>query len=263
MLGDPFQLPPVEKGACFADFANFNKETIFTHSHLDICFRAEAKNLIELAATIKQRTNQEVLSFLSKKSSNIFYDPLKDESPQNIKEKCLDFYLEQLPKNLPDKEQDYLELFNQIKILIPLRRGAAGLEEVNSYVNHHLKKYIKTKNSYIFPIILKNNSRDFNLFNGEIGVFIYLNPSNSYTTVHNYALFQKEASEVVKVPQSLLPDFELAYCLSVHKSQGSEFKKVMIALPPGSELFGKEVFYTAVTRAKRDLHLLSNETRLK
>lgn len=51
------------------------------------------------------------------------------------------------------------------------------------------------------------------------------------------------------------PPYELAYCLSVHKSQGSEFDRVILLLPEGSELFGREMFYTAVTRAKRQIEI--------
>ena len=57
----------------------------------------------------------------------------------------------------------------------------------------------------------------------------------------------------------LLPRYELAYCLSVHKSQGSEFDHVILALPEGSELFGREVLYTAVTRARKSLEVYGSD----
>jgi exodeoxyribonuclease V alpha subunit len=62
-----------------------------------------------------------------------------------------------------------------------------------------------------------------------------------------------------KIPASALPPYELGYVLSVHKSQGSEFDHVVVALPPGSEAFGREVLYTAVTRAKLSVVLCGDD----
>ncbi len=66
-----------------------------------------------------------------------------------------------------------------------------------------------------------------------------------------------------KIPAVLLPPFEYAYCLSVHKSQGSEFDHVLLLMPEGAEVFGREVLYTAVTRAKKKLEVWSTETVLQ
>ena len=59
-----------------------------------------------------------------------------------------------------------------------------------------------------------------------------------------------------------LPPFEWGYCLSVHKSQGSEYDKVIALVPPGSERFGREVLYTAVTRAKKEIFLVGDKSIL-
>jgi exodeoxyribonuclease V alpha subunit len=61
-----------------------------------------------------------------------------------------------------------------------------------------------------------------------------------------------------KIPASLLPSYEYAYVLSVHKSQGSEYEKVFLLVPSGSEVFGREVLYTAVTRARKEIEIAGN-----
>lgn len=61
----------------------------------------------------------------------------------------------------------------------------------------------------------------------------------------------------------MLPKYTLAYCLSVHKSQGSEFDKVVLVLPEGSETFGKEVLYTAITRAKKSIEIFGSDEVLE
>ena len=55
----------------------------------------------------------------------------------------------------------------------------------------------------------------------------------------------------------------MAYCLSVHKSQGSEFDKVVLVLPEGSELFGRKMLYTAITRARKSIEIWGNDLILQ
>jgi exodeoxyribonuclease V alpha subunit len=90
------------------------------------------------------------------------------------------------------------------------------------------------------PIILKRTNYDVGLYNGETGLLM-----------HDHALFSGDR----KIPLGKLPEYEYAYALSVHKSQGSEFDHVTILVPKGSEVFGREVLYTAVTRARHSICL--------
>ena len=84
-------------------------------------------------------------------------------------------------------------------------------------------------------MITRNDSR-LGLANGETGML-----------KGEWAHFAgKEA-----IARAALPSFEYAYALSVHKSQGSEYERVLFFLPPGSEVFGREVLYTGVTRGKK------------
>lgn len=59
------------------------------------------------------------------------------------------------------------------------------------------------------------------------------------------------------------PPFEVAFCLSIHKAQGSEFEEVLALFPEGSENFGKEALYTAVTRAKKRIEIVAEEQVLQ
>ena len=90
------------------------------------------------------------------------------------------------------------------------------------------------------PIIITRTNYDIGLYNGETGVLM-----------KDHALFPNNR----KIPIEKLPEYEYAYALSVHKSQGSEFDHVVILVPKGSEVFGREVLYTAVTRARHSVTL--------
>jgi exodeoxyribonuclease V alpha subunit len=104
--------------------------------------------------------------------------------------------------------------------------------------------------------MIATNDLKLNLYNGEVGVLVRTLSRNrdDYPLMEgDFALFSDR-----KIPALLLPRFEYAYCLSVHKSQGSEFDHVLVLLPDGSEKFGKEMLYTAATRARKKLEVWGN-----
>ncbi len=119
-------------------------------------------------------------------------------------------------------------------ILTPLRRGLYGAQYLNQLVHQ------KDEGA---PIMITANDTKIDLYNGDVG------------TLHgDEAHFGQR-----RVPRYLLPPYTYAYVLSVHKSQGSEYEDVIVLLPEGSERFGKEMLYTAVTRAKKRVTLYAAE----
>jgi len=144
-------------------------------------------------------------------------------------------------KPLPDvKTLLRLIIESKMHVLTPLRKGPYGVEQLNQQLfREHRKKGDKN-----IPIMIMVNDPYSQLFNGDVGMLV---------PEEKCAYFPGGR----KIPEYLLPRYEFAYVLSVHKSQGSEYEKVMILLPPGSEAFGREMLYTALTRAKRGLAIYS------
>ncbi len=124
-------------------------------------------------------------------------------------------------ENLPKKPKE-------VTLLTPLRKGPYGVDQLNALYHGENRGKV--------PIIITENRGGF--VNGEVGY-----------------IEGEETSFGVK-PQ-LLPNYEYAYALSVHKSQGSEYDEVWLLLPPGSERFGREVLYTAITRAKKKVRIFA------
>ena len=87
-------------------------------------------------------------------------------------------------------------------------------------------------------------------------------PSKHRPLFDDVVFFEKEG-EVRSVSLAMISFYEFAYCLSVHKSQGSEFKSVLLAVPEGSENFGKELLYTGATRSKEKLHVVAKKEILE
>jgi len=103
------------------------------------------------------------------------------------------------------------------------------------------------------PIIIQVNDTNTKLYNGDIGVCTAINPDR----------ITKLDGEDEDILVSRLPRYELAYALTIHKSQGSEFDNVLVILhPEDSLLHTRELLYTAVTRAKKSITILATEEQL-
>jgi exodeoxyribonuclease V alpha subunit len=137
-------------------------------------------------------------------------------------------------------------------ILSPLREGPFGVNSLNERIYNRLCHRLRPHQQLAVPILITRTDYEAELYNGEVGVL--------YRTLEKplYAEFGER-----KIPASALPPYEPGYVLSVHKSQGSEFDDVVVALPPGSEAFGREVLYTAVTRAKHSVVICSDPETLQ
>ena len=122
-------------------------------------------------------------------------------------------------------------------ILTPLREGPWGVRAVNEIIFSSIK--MPEDQIWSVPIIVTKTDYEIELYNGEVGTLWRTNVKPLYAEFDGR-----------RVSASQLPSYELAFALSVHKSQGSEFDHVVVLVPPGSENFGREMLYTAVTRAR-------------
>jgi exodeoxyribonuclease V alpha subunit len=271
LLGDPYQLPSVEAGSVFYDLIRIQSisHSQIPCSHLKICLRAEVKSIIEFAQIVKEGKADEAIQILQQQSQlGICYEPIpiqKKEIHSFLLNQFKPLFPSYVPKEMPFHE--LLKLFNQVRLLSPMRNGLLGVDFVNELLWQHFNAISETEGWIAFPIMIVINDYRQDLFNGETGVLMRKLPlksmGSSSLSIQDYALFPcREGKEesIRKIPAILLPKYEYAYCLSVHKSQGSEFDQVILIMPEGSEVFGREVFYTAITRAKKQLRIYGSES---
>ena len=121
-------------------------------------------------------------------------------------------------------------------LLTPFRKGPFG--------SLHLNELIQPNKGSNIPIMITKNDSVTNLTNGDIG---YL---------HNEVATFPEKN--LTLPKFMLPPYEKAFALSIHKSQGSEFAHVSIILPVEAKTFPKELLFTAVTRAKKSIYIFGS-----
>jgi len=152
-----------------------------------------------------------------------------------------------------------LEKFNNFKILCAFNKGPFGIHAVN-----HLTEQVLTRNGFISadhrsqhpwyrgrPVIITRNDYRLGLYNGDIGITLP-DPKDNDGTL--YVFFSGSHGEIKRFILHQLPEHETVYAMTVHKSQGSEFAKILLILPDKDvAVLTRELIYTAVTRAKEQV----------
>lgn len=274
MLGDRYQLPPVEAGSLFSDLVSFLEGSQRSHvvKELKTCLRAELSSIVELAANINSGNESEVQALFKNADPRrgVGFVPFeKTESTKEQQQRLLKYGSHKFPcvKSL-ENPLEVLKDFARFRILTPLRKGPFGVEMLNTLFLQMAIKQARLEQVAFFvaPIMIIQNDHRQELFNGEVGLLI--RPLSTLTrnfeglisSTGSYALFAAsglKGAGIRKISAVKLPKYEYAYCLSVHKSQGSEFDHVVMVLPEGSEHFGREVLYTGITRARKALEIWS------
>ncbi len=270
LLGDPAQLPPVESGAVFKDIVQVlkgGKDPAYHPIELKQCLRAELKEIAEFASTIQRGKASEIYPFF--KASISFQDIREGFTSTKEFHRALLRHAKEFMDKPFDAEapETMFEAFYQFRILTPLRQGPFGVDFLNDLFKNYFEKKNRSGSYFAAPITIKKNDSQFELFNGETGILMTQKRDKQALSIPfqqgDYALFSDGNGGFRKIPAVLLPPFDYAYCLSVHKSQGSEFDHVLFLLPEGADYFGREVLYTAVTRAKKKLEIWSHKEILE
>jgi exodeoxyribonuclease V alpha subunit len=242
LVGDHEQLPPVETGTVFGElcqFAKVHKEQNYVH--LDECMRTEQQGILELARCVKE--GEGVLDALTK----VVHKGLEEDWEE---------WYSHFPK--PERgEPDVEKLFREMKefrILSCLRDGPWGVKAINEKLKKEFAENWAEGEVWPIPIIVTRTSYRLELYNGEMGILLKRDFC-SHLGENDTAVFMGANGEFRKIAASLLSSFEYGYCLSIHKSQGSEFEKVVFIVPKGAEVFGREILYTGITRSRSYLEI--------
>jgi exodeoxyribonuclease V alpha subunit len=156
-----------------------------------------------------------------------------------------------------------LALFNEFRILTATRVGECGAEQLNRLTERALAEagIIQPGDRFYAgrPVLIRRNDYNLRLFNGDIGIILPDPESQGALR----AFFAADDGGLRALSPARLPEHETAFAMTVHKSQGSEFKKVLVILPPRDvPVLSRELLYTAVTRAREHVELWWNEVAL-
>lgn len=157
---------------------------------------------------------------------------------------------------------ELLDELSRFKVLCALRRGPAGVESLNPWIERRLEcsgrigAPITRRGAWYAgrPLLILRNDYRLRLFNGDLGICL---PHPAHPGEGFAVFFRDPAGGIRQVPPFLLPDHETVWAMTVHKSQGSEFEEILLILPEDdSPVLSRELLYTALTRARRRLALL-------
>ncbi len=257
LIGDKDQLPPIEAGSIFADLIEI---PTLPSTQLTQSLRSDRTEILSLARFVQEGKADAAIELLSSKTAVEWIDLNKQENPINSYSYLWNRYKDCFPSHFlhkPTPEQ-LLDQLGSFSILSCMRHGALGVESINAYFLCQTLSQAQTGTFWTAPIIITKNDPDLGLFNGDLGVIVRkITPDFSTKTLseHDIALFRDRRGGYRQIAALALNAFEYNYALSVHKSQGSEYDQVLILMPKGSDCFGKEVIYTALTRARHKVAL--------
>ena len=163
---------------------------------------------------------------------------------------------------LADDISEALRLFQQQRILCAIREGRGGLYESNQQAEAWLKKQqlLQPDNGFYEnrPILITRNNQQLNLINGDIGIVRTINGQKK-------VWFDAGNGQVRGVSIHYIQNAETVFAMTIHKSQGSEYNRVLVRLTDNIHLplLTRELLYTAVTRAKQQAIILSSQDILK
>ncbi len=257
MVGDKNQLPSVNEGNVYSSLLGIQKINSDNVEDLKENFRSN-KEINLLSKAIYKEDSTLICKYINN-NKNI---QLKEIEKINLKKDLIE-YTNNLYRKIPtfnlkllkeSKIETILETLLENIILSSKNFGKFGTKTLNEIIKTYLKK---TYGSFIGQIIMITKTDYKNkLFNGERGVIF--NENSKF-----YALFQRKDEKYKKINLDLLTNYEFSFATTIHKSQGSEYKHIKVILE-NNPFLTKELMYTAITRAKDSLEIISNkETIIK
>lgn len=219
-----------------------------------------------LASCVNKGNASETLQVLKSNSPDLQWYPEFQES--QLLQQVLPHYAA-LQQALDNEEiETAFKYLSQLQILTAQRKGRWGLEHLNILVKRALLRQSVIKSDDEFysgrPIMITSNDYQNRLFNGDIGLVVrHVAASNEIGRDVLKVWFQDHNQGLRSLLPAQLPAHETMYAITTHKSQGSEFNRVIFCLPEGqisrgSELLNRELLYTGITRAKKEFLLFAD-----
>lgn len=249
-IGDHHQLPSVAPGKVLKDLMETKIKTI----ELNEIFRqVEDSGIVQLAHQIIQNQIADMSVFEPYKDINFFACP-NYEIVKNV-------------RTIVSKAIAEGYDSNDVQVLAPMYQGVAGIDALNDALQEIFnpakehKQEIRIGNKVYREgdkiLQLKNRPED-EVFNGDIGILVEVNKKDNFTYLQDTLIVDFEGI-IVEYTNKTFPTITHAYCMSIHKSQGNEFKIVILSvLFDYHVMLRRNLIYTGLTRAKQSLFILGS-----
>ena len=295
LLGDKDQLASVEAGAVLGDICSETNVKTFSAGFIEAvgqvlpfslkglgqgsestglydCVVQLTKNyrfgeqsgIGALARAVNSGNADAVLDILgSSRFSDVRWYPLP--SPSSLASGLTRTIISEYGAYLQDG--DVAEKFSHLdnyRILCALRHGPYGLFTINQIVQRILERHgLAAPLGEIYPglpLLVTKNDYDLGIFNGDLGIVVQTEGGDDTMSV----AFRNPDGSIRMIHPTRLPEYEMAYAMSIHKAQGSEFDRITIVLPDTDvPILTRELLYTAITRAREGVEIWAKEEILR
>ncbi|RKW04521.1 MAG: ATP-dependent RecD-like DNA helicase [Streptococcus sp.] len=252
IVGDADQLPSVSPGQVLADLL---KIPLLPQTKLEKIYRqGEDSTIVTLASQIQKGALP--IDFIEKKADRSYFEVRSEQIPQMI-ERIVEVAIR---SGIPAQD---------VQVLAPMYRGQAGIDHINQLMQDLINPVVKEQ--LIFEatdgqyrqgdrVIHLVNDAESNVFNGDLGYITDLLPAKYADSKQDELTINFDGNEIV-YQRSEWYKIRLAYAMSIHKSQGSEFPVVILPITSSSHrMLQRNLIYTAITRAKSKLILLGEKS---
>ena len=252
IVGDADQLPSVSPGQVLADLL---KIPLLPQTKLEKIYRqSKDSTIVNLASQIQKGILPP--DFIEKKADRSYFEAHSEHIPKMI-ERIVEAALR---SGIPAQD---------VQVLAPMYRGQAGIDHINQLMQNLINP--AETEQIIFEatdcqyrqgdkVIHLVNNAESNVFNGDLGYITDLLPAKYTDSKQDELTINFDGNEVI-YPRSEWYKIRLAYAMSIHKSQGSEFPVVILPITSSSHrMLQRNLIYTAITRAKSKLILLGEKS---
>lgn len=251
IVGDADQLPSVSPGQVLADLL---KIPLLPQTKLTKIYRqGEDSTIVTLASQIQQGILP--ADFTEKKADRSYFEATSEYIPDMIKK----IVAAAIRSGIPAQD---------VQVLAPMYRGPAGIDQINQLMQELINPSEKDQLVFEAPdcqyrqgdkVIHLVNDAESNVFNGDLGYITDLLPAKYTDSKQDELTINFDGNEII-YPRSEWYKIRLAYAMSIHKSQGSEFPVVILPITRSSHrMLQRNLVYTAITRAKSKLILLGEK----
>ena len=252
IVGDADQLPSVSPGQVLADLL---KIPLLPQTKLEKIYRqSKDSTIVNLASQIQKGILPP--DFIEKKADRSYFEARSEHIPQMI-ERIVEAAIR---SGIPAQD---------VQVLAPMYRGQAGIDHINQLMQNLINP--AEKEQLVFEatdcqyrqgdkVIHLVNDAESNVFNGDLGYITDLLPAKYTDSKQDELTINFDGNEIV-YQRSEWYKIRLAYAMSIHKSQGSEFPVVILPITSSSHrMLQRNLIYTAITRAKSKLILLGEKS---
>ena len=259
LIGDPDQLSSVEAGSVLGDIADAEGSSIKASiSTLSTGHRA-GEAIVTLAQAIRDGDAAAVRDAFTNSPDRLVLVETSKSGPTHVAEHLADAVAASISARDYAVSGDGVSAHTASvshRVLCGHRAGPAGVSDWNDYFQRSIG--CAGSNYAGRPLIITQNNPVTGLVNGDTGIMI----SRDGRTQAWFPPRQADSAPM-EFQQVQLPPVETAFAITIHKSQGSEYRHVIVVLPPdGSPLLTRELLYTAITRAKESVTLIGTASAL-